>query len=262
MNYFELFKTIATDIRIAVSLCTILPVGPATPLDEGEVARASRALPVAGLLVGLIGAVTYSIAARLGLAPGSSAMLALASTILVTGAMHEDGLADTADGLGGGRSRDHKLEIMRDSRLGTYGACGLIASIILRWSAIAGIAEPHSVAIALLVSHAAARAALPTFMWLVPPARLDGLSAGAGQPSQQSAIIALLLGALCLIFGFGPSKAMVALLLLALTGLILARLAMRQIGGQTGDILGALEQIGEIAVMLIGAALWHGELRS
>jgi adenosylcobinamide-GDP ribazoletransferase len=261
MNHFEFFKTIAMDIRIAVSLCTILPVGPATPLDEGEVARASWALPVAGFLVGLIGAVTYSIADRLGLATGSSAMLALASTIVLTGAMHEDGLADTADGLGGGRSRDHKLEIMRDSRLGTYGACGLIASIILRWSAIAGIAEPHSVAIALLVSHAAARAALPTFMWLVPPARLDGLSAGAGQPSQQSAIIALLLGALCLIFGFGPSKAMVALLLLALTGLILAQLAMRQIGGQTGDILGALEQIGEIAVMLIGAALWHGELR-
>jgi adenosylcobinamide-GDP ribazoletransferase len=261
MNYFELLKTVGTDIRIAVSLCTILPVGPATPLEQGEVARASWALPVAGLLVGLIGAVTYSIAARLGLAAGPSAMLALTATILVTGAMHEDGLADTADGLGGGSSRDHKLEIMRDSRLGTYGACALVASIILRWSAIAGIADSQSVATALLVSHAVARAALPPFMWLVPPARPDGLSARAGQPSQQSAIIALGLGALCLIFGFGPSKAMVALHFLALTGLVLARLALRQIGGQTGDVVGALEQSGEIAVMLIGAALWHGELR-
>jgi adenosylcobinamide-GDP ribazoletransferase len=255
MNNFELLKTIGTDIRIAVSLCTILPVGPAAPPDEGEVARASWALPIAGLLVGLIGAVTYSIAARLGLAPAPSAMLALATTIFVTGAMHEDGLADAADGLGGGASRDHKLEIMRDSRVGTYGACALIASIILRWSAIAGIAEPQSVATALLVAHAAARAALPPFMWLVPPARLDGLSARAGQPPQQSAVIALGLGAVCLIFGFGPSKAMIALLLLALTALILAWLAVRQIGGQTGDILGALEQIGEIAVMLIAAAV-------
>lgn len=261
MNYLELLKMIAADIRIAVSLCTILPVAPATPLEEGEIARAGWALPVAGLLVGLIGAVIYSIAARLGLSPGPSAMLALAATILVTGAMHEDGLADAADGLGGGTGRDHKLEIMRDSRVGTYGACALIASIILRWSAIAGIGEPHSVAATLLVSHAAARAALPPFMWVVPPARLDGLSAGAGQPSRQSAIIAPGLGALCLIFGFGPSKAMVGLLLLALAGLILARLAIRQIGGQTGDVLGALEQIGEIAIMLIGAALWHGELR-
>ncbi len=261
MNYFELLKTLRMDIRIAVSLCTILPVGPAAPLENGEIARASWALPAAGLFVGLIGAVIYSIAARLGLPTISSAMLALASTILATGAMHEDGLADTADGLGGGTSPDHKLEIMRDSRVGTYGACALIVSIILRWSAIAAIAEPKWVATALLMSHAAARAALPAFMWLVPPARLDGLSAGAGQPSQQSAIIALGLGALCLIFGFGPSKAMVAVLLLALTGLVLAWLATRQIGGQTGDILGALEQIGEIAVMLIGAALWHGELR-
>jgi adenosylcobinamide-GDP ribazoletransferase len=261
MNYSELLKTIVTDIRIAVSLCTVLPIGAVTPLDERAVARAGWALPVAGLLVGLAGAATYWIAIRLGLTPGPAAMLALVATILVTGAMHEDGLADAADGLGGGTSRDHKLEIMRDSRVGTYGACALITSIILRWVALAEIGEPELVAIVLLVSHAGARAALPIFMWLVPPARLDGLSVMAGQPSQQCAIIALGLGTLCLIFGFGPSKAMVALLLLALAGLILARLAMRQIGGQTGDILGALEQIGEIAVMLIGAALWHGDLR-
>lgn len=260
MNYFESLRKIATDIRIAVSLSTILPVGPAGPVDDGEVARASWALPVAGLLVGLVGAVIYSIARATGLTPGPAAMLALATTILVTGAIHEDGLADTADGLGGGRTLDQKLEIMRDSRIGTYGVCALTVSIILRWSALATIDEPELVAITLLVSHAAARAALPVFMSLVPPARVDGLSAKAGEPSRQSAIIALGLGVLCLIFGLGVREAIVGLILMALAGLILAWLVTRQVGGQTGDILGAMEQIGEIAIVLLAASLLHPEL--
>ncbi len=261
MHYFELLKRIVADIRIAISLSTILPVGPAAPVNDGEIARASWALPVAGLLVGLAGATIYSIARGVGLTPGPAAMLALAATILVTGAIHEDGLADTVDGLGGGRTRERKLEIMRDSRIGTYGACALIVSLILRWSALATIADPRSMVTALSVAHAAARAGLPAFMWLVPPARSDGLSAGAGRPPKQSALIAFGLGTLCLAYGLGPGRAIVGLALLSLAGLILARLARRQVGGQTGDILGALEQIGEIAIMLMTAALLHTEPR-
>src|SRR5579863_4322455 len=133
MRYAELIERIVTDIRIAVSLSTILPVGPVRPLDKGDVAQASWALPVAGLIIGLVGAVVYAIARRLGLPSDSAAVLALAATALSTGAIHEDGLADTADGLGGGRSRDSRLEIMRDSRIGTYGACALGLSILARW---------------------------------------------------------------------------------------------------------------------------------
>jgi adenosylcobinamide-GDP ribazoletransferase len=255
MNYFELFAKVVTDIRIAVSLSTILPVGPAKQIENGEIARASWALPVAGLVVGLVGAVVYAIAHRVGLPAGLAAVLALAATILVTGALHEDGLADTLDGLGGGKSREQKLEIMRDSRIGTYGACALILSITLRWSALAAIAEPAAVAAALLIAHVAARAALPAFMWLVPPARSNGLSAGAGQPPPQSAIIAMGLGILCLVIGFGPGKAIMALILLSVAALIWGVIATRQIGGQTGDILGALEQVGEIVVLLMASAL-------
>jgi adenosylcobinamide-GDP ribazoletransferase len=254
MNYVEPLGKIAADIRMAVSLSTILPIGPANPVDDGEVARASWALPVAGLLVGLAGAAIYSMAQRLGLPPEPAAMLALGATILITGAIHEDGLADTADGLGGGRTREQKLEIMRDSRIGTYGACALIISIFLRWNALAGIAEPSAVAAALLIAHAAARATLPAFMWLVPPARPDGLSAGAGQPAPQSAVIAAGLGMLCLAFGFGPAKAVLGLILLSAGALVWAVIATRQIGGQTGDILGALEQVGETIVLLMAAA--------
>jgi adenosylcobinamide-GDP ribazoletransferase len=222
---------------------------------EGDIARASWALPVAGILVGLTGAIVYWLAIRLHLQPEPAAMLALGATILVTGAMHEDGLADAADGFGGGKTAEQKLEIMRDSRIGAFGACALIVSIVLRWSSLAAIADPRLVAIALIVAHAAARAPLPLLMRALPPARTDGLSAGAGPPPPQSVVIALALGIVCLLFGFGVSGTMTALVALVAAALALARVAKKQIGGQTGDVLGALEQVCEAAVLAIASSL-------
>ncbi|MDA9512383.1 MULTISPECIES: adenosylcobinamide-GDP ribazoletransferase [Bradyrhizobium] len=254
----ELLKDIVADLRMAVSFVTILPVASSKPAADGTVARATWALPVAGLLVGLAGAFVYKVAIRFGLTPNIAALLALASTALITGALHEDGLADTADGLGGGRTRERKLEIMRDSRIGTYGVCALILSFGLRWSALAAIADPLLVAFALCAAHAAARAGVPAFMSLVPPARPDGLSASAGSPPGRSVAIAFALGTLALALALGPGKALVGLILLSLAGLLLARLAVRQIGGQTGDILGAFEQIGEILILLVAASFRMG----
>jgi adenosylcobinamide-GDP ribazoletransferase len=251
-------KQLVTDLRIGLSLATILPCGPSTSVDDGEVARAGWTLPVAGLLVGLVGAAVYALAYAIGLTPGPAAMLALAGTVIVTGALHEDGLADTADGLGGGRTRERKLEIMRDSRIGTYGVCALVISLVLRWSTLAAIASPRSILLALLLAHAAARAGLPLFMALVPAARTDGLSAGAGRPAGPNAAIALGLGAVALAFGFGPGKAILAVILLALIGLMTAWIAVKQIGGQTGDILGAYEQLAETAILLMAASVFHG----
>ncbi len=254
MRQSELIERIVIDIRIAVSLSTILPTAPEKPVDDGRIAAASWALPVAGLVVSLIAAIVYELARRTGIPASPAALLALAATIIVTGAIHEDGLADTADGLGGGNGREQKLDIMRDSRIGTYGACALALSMLLRWSALATIAEPASVASALLAAHIAARAQLPVFMWLIPPARSDGLSAAAGQAAAQSALIAAGLGFLCLAFALGFGKAVMGLLLLALVGSGWAWLATKQVGGQTGDILGALEQTGEIAILLMAVA--------
>ena len=254
----EILREVISDLRMAASFVTILPVASSKPAADGAVARATWALPVAGLLVGLAGALVYKVASRFGLAPNLAALLALAATTIITGALHEDGLADTADGLGGGRTRERKLEIMRDSRIGTYGACVLILSFGLRWSAIAAIASPWAVALALCSAHAAARAGVPAFMLLVPPARPDGLSAGAGSPPPRSVAIAFGLGTLCLVLALGPGKALIGLILLSLGGLILARLATRQIGGQTGDILGAFEQIGEILILLVAASFLGG----
>ncbi|WP_439393212.1 adenosylcobinamide-GDP ribazoletransferase [Bradyrhizobium sp. PMVTL-01] len=254
----ELFKDLVADLRMAASFVTILPVASSKPAADGTVARATWALPVAGLMVGLAGAMVYEIAIRLGLTPNLAALLALATTALITGALHEDGLADTADGLGGGRTRERKLEIMRDSRIGTYGICALILSFSLRWSALAAISGPFAVTLALCAAHAAARAGVPAFMSLVPPARPDGLSASAGSPPGRSVAIAFAIGTLVLALALGPGKALVGLILLSLAGLLLARLAIRQIGGQTGDILGAFEQIGEILILLVAAALQTG----
>jgi len=253
----DILNNVVADLRIAASFVTIVPVASSKPAADGAIARATWALPIAGLLVGLAGAFVYKVANRLGLPPNLAALLALASTALITGALHEDGLADTADGLGGGRTRERKLEIMRDSRIGSYGVCALILSFGLRWSALAALANPWAVMLALCAAHTAARAGVPAFMSLVPRARPDGLSAGAGAPPGRSVAIAFAAGTLALVLALGPAKALVGVVLLSLAGLTLARLAIRQIGGQTGDILGAFEQVGEILILLVAAAFLH-----
>ena len=250
----ELLKDVIADLRMAASFVAIFPVGSSKPAADGaDCARdlgaaRRRIVGGAGWRCGLRDREQAGIDAR------PAALLALATTTLITGALHEDGLADAADGLGGGRTRERKLDIMRDSRIGSYGACALILSFGLRWSALAAIANPWLVMLALASAHAAARAGVPAFMSLVPPARLDGLSASAGAPPGRSVAVAFGIGTLCLALALGPGKALVGLVLLSLAGLILARLAIRQIGGQTGDILGAFEQTGEILILLVAAA--------
>jgi adenosylcobinamide-GDP ribazoletransferase len=245
-------RRFGTDLAISVAFCTRLPLVPSVPVEGRNVARASWALPVAGALIGAIAAVVYWLAHRIGLPPSPAAALALAAGVTITGALHEDGLADTADGFGGGKDREHKLAIMRDSRLGTYGACALAASFMLRWSALAG---PLQVAVALVAAHASARAALPAFLRWVPPARSDGLSADAGRPPAASAAAAAFIGASILFVAFGARGALVCLLLLSLTSVGMAWLSLRQIGGQTGDAAGALEQASECLVLLAAAVL-------
>jgi adenosylcobinamide-GDP ribazoletransferase len=246
---------LATDLKISILFCTRVPLSHSKPIGGDDVARASWAYPIAGLLVAGAGALAYWIAFRCALPATAAAALALAATLLATGCLHEDGLADTADGFGGGKTRERKLEIMRDSRIGTYGVCALAMSLILRWSALAAIAQPTAVALALVAAHAAARAPLPAFMQLVPPARSNGLAAGAGAPPLANAVAAGAIGVVVLGVALGLASAVVALLLLTLAGIFMGWLSLRQIGGQTGDVIGALEQINETLVLLTAAAL-------
>jgi adenosylcobinamide-GDP ribazoletransferase len=247
------WRRLATDLAISVMFCTRLPLAPSIPVTGGDIARASWAMPVAGALVGALGALSYWTAVSLGLPPLVAAALAVAAGLVITGCLHEDGLADAADGLGGvGRAR--KLKIMRDSRLGTYGACALLVSLLLRWSALASIADARAVALALVAAHVAARASLPAFMTLVPPARSDGLAASAGPPPHAAVAAAGLLGTIALGLCLGPMAAVAALVLLAGAAALVARASVKAIGGHTGDVLGALEQINEIMVLLVATA--------
>ena len=244
----------AEELKASIVFCTRLPLLPATPLTGNSLSRAAWAFPVAGILVGLVGAIVYGIAHRLGLPPWPAAALGVAATMLATGCLHEDGIADTADGFGGGHTREQKLAIMRDSHIGAYGVCALAMSLLLRVGALASLPSAHAVVWALIASHAAARATMPALMLLLPPARSDGLSFDAGRPAGESvaaaAVIGFLVLAICLHVGHG----FLALLVLAVIAALVAWLAKRQIGGQTGDVLGALEQVSEIAVLLVALA--------
>ena len=237
------------ELSAALAFATRLPLPRAAPVAGSEVAEAAWALPVTGVVVGLIGAIVYVLAHRLGIPAWPAAALALAATLITTGCLHEDGLADTADGFGGGKTREQKLSIMRDSRTGVFGACALALTILLRVSVLASLGHGVAVAAALIAANAGARAAMPFFM-LLPPARADGLAFEAGQPPRASIIAAGVIGLAVALVALGPLAALIAAVLVFLAVTLFARLTLWQIGGQTGDVIGALEQVCEIAILV------------
>lgn len=244
-------RQVRDDIALCLVFFTRLPL-PVFDFRGRSLAGAIWAAPVAGLAVGLIGAIVFATAERFGLAMGPAATLALVSTVLTTGCLHEDGLSDVADGFGGGKSRGPKLDIMRDSRIGAYGAAALVLSLLIRWSALSQFVDPTQALFALVAAHAASRGVLGAFMHLLPPARSDGLSAGAGTVSLETAIAGTVLGAIPLIL-LGLGGAIAALILLGLLFAAFHALCLNQIGGQTGDTIGALQQLGEIAILLVAS---------
>ncbi len=149
---------LSTDLKTGLAFLTRLPLVPSAPVTGAELVRASWTFPIVGAGVGAFGALIYWLMHALGLHAFVGAVLAVAGTALITGCLHEDGLADTADGFGAGGTPERKLEIMRDSQIGTYGAAALILSLLLRVGAIASLADPALAALALIAAHAGARA--------------------------------------------------------------------------------------------------------
>ncbi|MER8441243.1 adenosylcobinamide-GDP ribazoletransferase [Mesorhizobium sp. M1312] len=244
-------RQILDDIALCLVFFTRLPL-PVVDFRDRSLAAAIWSAPVTGLAVAVIGALAYAVGIWLGLAAGPAAALALAATLLTTGCMHEDGLSDVADGFGGGKTRDRKLEIMRDSRIGAYGACALGLSLLIRWSVISEFTGPVQVFAALIAAHAASRGLFGAFMHLLPPARSDGLSAEAGTVSAETAIAGAALGSVVLLT-LGLGGAVAAFILLCLVFAAFRMLCLSQIGGQTGDTVGALQQFGEIAILLVAS---------
>ncbi len=235
------------DIAVALALLTRLPLPRLGDDAFADQARSSWAFPLVGLVVGALSGAVGLVMLALGLPGAVAAGGVTGMQIVLTGAMHEDGLADTADGLWGGWTRERRLEIMKDSAIGTYGVLALILSVGLRWGALAGL---MSSGIGPVIAAAAlSRAVLPAVMHLLPHARASGLSHRVGAPDGRNVLIALGLGGAIAVIAAGPG-AVLALGLAALGCAGLARVAMGKIGGQTGDILGASQQIAEIMVLL------------
>ena len=241
------------DTRLAAAFLTRLPLGPESAGAERSLAGVARAFPIVGAAVGLAAGGGLLAASWLGLHPLACALAALAITAVVTGALHEDGLADVADGFGGGRTRAAKLKIMRDSRIGTYGVLALIFSVGLRAAALAGLPRPGSAGLALMAAAVASRAVLPMVMHRLEPARRDGLAVGAGRPTREDAVSAALLGAALVLLFLGPAAGAATVIAAAAAAALMAAQARRQVGGSTGDVLGAVQQVAETAALLAAA---------
>lgn len=248
MIIFGKGRVLVGDITACLQFYTRLPV-PSRSVEPGRFGSAQWAAPLAGVVIGLCGAGLHWIAHAAGMPPAAAAALTLGGILLLTGCLHEDGLADVADGFGGGHTPEQKLTIMKDSRIGTYGVAALGISLLLRWSALMSLPTGLPALLTLVAAHAASRGLIAAAMRTIPPARASGLSAAAGRPSAWAACIAMLLGVAALAM-LWPAKAVAAAALLSLWFLFLRRLCLRQIGGQTGDVLGLLQQGGEIIVLL------------
>ena len=233
---------------------TRVPLGEAA-IGSDALARGAWAFPVVGALIGIACAIVFALGLGLGLPRMVAALLAVAAGVLVTGALHEDGLADTADGFGGGRDIAAKLAIMRDSRSGAFGVLALIFSVGLRAAALDAIGGRWAVLGALVAAHAVGRGGLAAALRVLPPAREDGLGATAGRPEAAEAGWSIGIAAALALAGLGIAAGAVALIVAALVMAGIGALARRQIGGQTGDVLGAIEQGGETA-MLLAATAW------
>jgi adenosylcobinamide-GDP ribazoletransferase len=255
------FASALRDIGDALRFFTRAPLGEPQRGARLDIYRIAWAAPIAGLAVGLVGVVVLALTGRLGLPPFVRAGLATAALVMATGALHEDGLADAADGFGGGQTRIDKLEIMRDSRIGAYGALALALALILRVGALAAALDGGSwrAAAALMLVAAISRVGALTPLALLHPARADGAGASAGlldgaalaAACGSGVVIALALGLLAL----GVGRAFIAALAGGAGALAVVALARRQIGGQTGDVAGAAQQCAEIAAwcgLLIG----------
>ncbi|MBF9196917.1 adenosylcobinamide-GDP ribazoletransferase [Microvirga sp. BT290] len=255
------WQAAAVDLAHCIRFFSRLPV-PALPWEQDAHAppsfpRLLRMIPVAGLVLGLLPAAVLGLALMLDLGPWLAATLSAAAMVLTTGALHEDGLADTADSIGG-TTREKRLEIMRDSRIGSFGASALFLSLALRIGALAALAsriDGGAVVAAILVTASLSRTSGLMPLVFLPPARLDGMSQAVGQPAQktfwQAAGIAVALAVLLGALGDLPATGIVLMLALSgLSGLAVTGFAKRHLGGQTGDIAGAAQQVAEIAALI------------
>jgi adenosylcobinamide-GDP ribazoletransferase len=236
------------DVASGLGLLTRLPV----VVDQPRGAEAAWAWPLVGVVVGGIAAMAGALLMAIGVPVTVASVGVIAVGAVVTGALHEDGLADTVDGFFGGWTKERRLEIMKDSHIGSYGVLALVLTVLARWAALCAVIP---VSLWAVVGVAAmSRAPMAVVMWALPNARGKGLAHGVGRPDFRAVWVGV---AIALIVGVLAVE-MVALgvaLVMAVVVLGVMALARARIGGQTGDVLGATQQLCEVAGLVVLAAV-------
>ena len=242
------------DFIMALRFFSRLPTGD-SPHQTPDLARIAMALPLASVAIGIGPALLLIGGVLIGLPSYFAAALAVGAMVMANGAMAEDALADAADGLFGGQTSERRLEIMKDSRHGTYGVAALCLFLLLRVTALGAAAAVNPLA-AGAMWLAASIVARSGALWLavaLPPARANGASATAGQVPMQSFVVGAVFAVVLLFVLAGPATSLVGLgaaLLLALAVITgWTALCRQMLGGQTGDLIGALGALVEIAVL-------------
>ncbi|MBT5187880.1 MAG: adenosylcobinamide-GDP ribazoletransferase [Kordiimonadaceae bacterium] len=249
-------QIIKEDIAAAFMLLTRIPINWQKISDEApDLNRCLWAYPLVGLTVALIGSIFYYAAYLLHLPNLVSILIAITIMVFLTGAFHEDGLADVADGFGGGQTKEDKLEIMRDSRIGTYGSLALILAISLKTSSLYEMSSVNVIS-ALICAAMVSRFMIILVLKFLPPARKESLSTQAGKPSANNIAVAFIStwGVVLLLTDFKTS--VIIFICAALSTTILCKITLKQIGGYTGDVLGAAQQISEISILVFLSAYW------
>ena len=248
-------------LLVAVQFLTRLSVPPFKHYDPQWLHQSSRHFPAVGLLVGLLCAGVFWLG-NLLFTPLVAAVLSTAFGIKLTGAFHEDGLADSCDGLGGGLTRERTLTIMKDSRLGTYGVLGLVSALLLKISLLASMPIPIAV-IALIIGHTASRLLCISLLSLLPyggeiehakaKPMAQQLTPIQGLYSSGWLILAIILVALIFpntMQQIGLAQWLLAMILALIATDYMRRLLRRRLDGYTGDGLGATQQLSEIAIYI------------
>ncbi len=248
------------EMVFSLGFLTRLPIPLTKTLDPPPLSQSMRFFAFAGTLVGAANGIVLLGLHYVHVSALMAAILACGFGAIITGALHEDGLSDMVDGLFGGKTREQRLLIMRDSRIGNYGALALGLAILARVAAyqILVALPPFTAVLLLAATGAFSRAMMVDLMWATRSARSDGLSVFAGRPGRNVALFAIVSGgALAIVAGFQIQHAsgVIAILAACAVTALVRRLAIRMIGGQTGDVCGAVQVLSEIAMLVVFTAM-------
>ena len=238
------------DFLVALVFLTRLPIRPGFSFEMSALKSACRAFSLVGLIVGGLSGTVYITASFLGVPALVAALLAIAAQVLITGALHEDAIGDVADGFGGGSDKQKKLAIMRDSRVGTYAVVTLILVIGIKSAAISAVSDSLMGFAIIVTAASVSRGLMSWALYFLPTARDDGLGRGAGHPDMMAPLWSTFLLIAIAVLILGPQLGAIALFAAICGATLMGLIAWRQIGGQTGDVLGAIQQVSELAVLV------------